>query len=155
MKLPPQLQFISFNVNTKITSPRTTSPRTAQSGRRMHAPMGDGYSLRKCSSAEEPWSRSGPDPLGEQTDWWAPTGSWTKFVQIGPSSRCGSRWSPGRCRGHIQVGLSHSTFPALIKHGASQSERRMPSGHSRGTHEHNGGENVTCEWALQDCRSEG
>ena len=54
-----------FNMNTKITSPGTASPRTAQSGRRMHATLRDGYSLRKRSSAQEPWSRSGPDPLGE------------------------------------------------------------------------------------------
>lgn len=154
MKLPPQLQFISFNMNTKITS-QDDSTKNSTEWEEDACPLGDGYSLRKCSSVEEPWSRSGPDPLGEQTDWWAPTGSWTKFMQTGPSSRCGSRWSPGRCQGHIQVGLSHSTFPALIKHDASQNKRRMPSRHSRGTREQNDGENVTCEWAFQDCRSKG
>lgn len=67
----------------------------------------------------------------------------------------GLRWSPGRYQGHIQVGLSHSAFPAVIKHGPSQHKRRVPSRWSRGASEQNNGDYVTYEWAFQECRSKG
>lgn len=143
-------------MNTKTISPRTASPRITQSGRRMHATLRDGYSLRKRSSAEEPRSRSGPDPLGgiRQTDAY-PLEAGPSLCKLVLPPGVGLRWSPGRCQGHIQVGLSHSAFPAIIKHGPSQHKRRVPSRRSRGASEQNNGDYVTYEWAFQECRSKG
>lgn len=141
-------------MNTKTTFPR--SPRITQSGRRMHATLRDGYSLRKRSSAEEPRSRSGPDPLGgiRQTDAY-PLEAGPSLCKLVLPPGVGLRWSPGRCQGHIQVGLSHSAFPAVIKHGPSQHKRRVPSRRSGGASEQNNGDYVTYEWAFQECRSKG
>lgn len=88
---------------------------------------GDGDSLRKCSGGRRALgAESGPHP-----SWWnragqmSPAGSWARVVQISPSSRFRSELRSCQTRGHIQVGLGHTVFPALIKQGASQNKRKM------------------------------
>ena len=121
MKLSP------FSSSLFILIPRSHLPVQHRAGGGWMA-HGDGYSLRKCSEAEEPWEQK----WSRSTLWNRETDEY--LLEVGPGLckplhplAVGLRRGPARCQGHIQVGLSLSTCPALIKHGASQSKRRMRS----------------------------